>query len=69
MRVNANLAGGAVVVTTSFPYSRSFSEEEQIIILTCNYCFDVIAASNDEDELEIAERQHWCLQQAKAVAA
>jgi hypothetical protein len=61
--------GGAVVVSPSFPYSRSFSEEDQIIILTCNYCFEVVAASGDEAELEAAERQHWCLQQAKAVAA
>jgi hypothetical protein len=57
------------VVTPSFPYSRSFSEEEQIIILTCNYCFQVVAASSDESELDEAERQHWCRQQAKAVAA
>jgi hypothetical protein len=57
------------VVTHSFPYSREFSEEDQIMILTCNYCFDVIAASNDESELETAEREHWCPQQAKAIAA
>ena len=64
-----NFVGGAVVVTLSFPYTRHFSEEEQIIILTCNYCFEVVAASDDESELEEAERQHWCRQQSSAVAA
>jgi hypothetical protein len=58
-----------VVVTPSFPYSRRFCEDEQITIVTCNYCFEIVAASDDEEELEKAERQHWCRQQAKAVAA
>jgi hypothetical protein len=57
------------VVAPCFAYSRRFSEEEQVTFLICNYCFEVVATSDDEAELEAAERQHWCRKQAQAVAA
>jgi hypothetical protein len=57
------------VFIPSSPYSRGFSENEQVTISTCNYCFEVVAASDDEAELEKAEGQHWCPQQARALAA
>ena len=58
-----------MVFTPSFSFSRRFSEDEQITISSCKYCFEVVAASDDEAELEKVERQHWCPQQARAVAA
>ena len=57
------------MVAPSFPYTRRFCEEEQIVISSCNHCFEVVAASDNDTELEQAECQHWCPQQAKSVAA
>jgi hypothetical protein len=57
------------VVAPSFPFTRRFCEEEQVITSSCNHCFEVVATSDDDAELEEAERQHWCRQQAKSEAA
>lgn len=57
------------MVTPSPKYSRRFSEEEQIIVSSCNYCFGVVAESSEEEELEKLENEHWCPQQARAIAA
>ncbi len=57
------------MITPPLAYSRYFYEKEETIISVCNYCFAVVAESNDEVELERRENQHACPDKAQGFAA
>jgi len=52
-------------------YSRYFykEREEEVIISVCNYCFAVVAESDDDAELERCESRHACAEKVRAFAA
>ncbi len=51
------------------PYSRYFYREDEVILSVCNYCFAVVAESNNDAELDLRERQHECAEKMRAFAA
>jgi hypothetical protein len=57
------------LITPPLAYSRYFYKEDEVVISVCNYCFAVIAESDDDAELELRERQHVCADKARAFAA
>jgi len=57
------------VVTPPLAYSRYFYKEDEVILSVCNWCFAVVAESNDEAELDLCERRHECAEKTRAFAA
>ena len=59
------------MVTDPLAYSRYFykEREEEVIISVCNYCFAVVAESDDDAELERCESRHACAEMVRAFAA
>jgi hypothetical protein len=57
------------VITPPVSYSRHFYEEDEVILSVCNYCLAVVAESNQEEELDLRERQHACAEKTRAFAA